>query len=181
MLNLVDEPDNFVWNLTHNGESTVKCMYEDQINRHTTFLRTYLWKLETPSKIKVFMWFLNNVVFLTKDNPVKPKSQGCRKCYFCDSVENIEQFYISYPFAKLMWSVVFSTYNIPPRTNIKNMFQNLLTRIGRMTKSRIRIVVSAICWSIWDCRNNIFFKNSKNYNVLQVIDMEDLWIRLCIF
>ena len=56
-----------------------------------------------------------------------------------------------------MWSVVYSTYNIPPQTNITNMFGNWLSGIDKLTKGRIHIGVAAICWSIWNCTNNIVF------------------------
>ena len=67
MVNLNDEPDCFMWKLTTSGLFTVKSMYEDLMNDHTTYLRKYLWKMKIPLKIKIFMWFLINKVLLTKD------------------------------------------------------------------------------------------------------------------
>jgi hypothetical protein len=46
-------------------------MYLDLMNGHTRFLHTYLWKLKILLKIKIFMWFLNNKIVLTKDNLAK--------------------------------------------------------------------------------------------------------------
>jgi hypothetical protein len=54
----------------------VKSMYLDLMNGHTRFLLKYLWKIEIPLKIEIFMWFLNNKVLLTKDNLVKTKMEG---------------------------------------------------------------------------------------------------------
>jgi hypothetical protein len=48
---LSDEPDKFICNLTTNGLFTVKSMYKDLMNGHTTFLRKYLWRLKIPLKI----------------------------------------------------------------------------------------------------------------------------------
>ena len=79
---LQDMPDTFVWGLTTLGGFTVKSMYEDLMNDHTRYLRKYLWKFKIPLKIKVFMWFLNNKVLLTKDNLAKGRWQGCTKCSF---------------------------------------------------------------------------------------------------
>jgi hypothetical protein len=50
-VNLHDESDKFIWNLTTSGSFTVKYMYEDLMNGHTSFLRKYLWKLKIPLKI----------------------------------------------------------------------------------------------------------------------------------
>jgi hypothetical protein len=41
-VNLVQEPDTFVWKLTNFGLFTVKSMYLDLMNEHTRFLRKYL-------------------------------------------------------------------------------------------------------------------------------------------
>jgi hypothetical protein len=57
-VNLTEDPDVFVWNLTTNGVFSVKSMYTDMMNGHTVFLRKYLWKIKVPLKIKIFMWFL---------------------------------------------------------------------------------------------------------------------------
>jgi hypothetical protein len=126
---------------------------------HTRFLRTYLWKLKIPLKVKIFMWFLNSKVLLTKDNLAKQNWHGCMKCCFCDSTETVEHLFLSCPFARIIWRMLFFTYNIPPPTNITNMFGNWLNGVDKHDKARIRIGVSALCWSIWTCRNNIIFNN----------------------
>jgi hypothetical protein len=76
---LSNDPDKFVWKLNESGVFTVKSMYLDLMQGHTVFLRKYLWKLKIPLKIKIFMWFLNNKVLLTKDNLLKRNWKGCQK------------------------------------------------------------------------------------------------------
>ena len=177
-IRLTDREDTFVWKLTTNGVFTVKSMYEDLMNGHTRFLCKYLWKLKIPLKIKIFMWFLNRKVLLTKDNLIKRNWHGCTKCSFCGGEETIDHLFISCPLARLVWRVVFCTYNIPPPTNVSNMFGNWLNGIDKKTKARIRIGVSAICWSIWNSRNNLVFNRKTNFHVLQVINMATYWIQL---
>ena len=79
MVQLSDEEDKFVWNLTSTGVFSVKSMYEDLMNEHTVFPRKYLWKLKIPLKIHFFMWFFQNKVLLTKDNLIKRNWVGCTK------------------------------------------------------------------------------------------------------
>ena len=67
-INLNEENDEFVWDLTASGVFSVKSMYLDYLNGHTVFLRKYIWKMKVPLKIKIFMWFLHRKVILTKDN-----------------------------------------------------------------------------------------------------------------
>jgi hypothetical protein len=83
-------------------------------------------------------------------------------------------FYMhQYTFRKVVWRIVHFTYNSFPPTNVKNMLENWLNGIHKMTKARIRIRVSAFCWSLWKYRNNIIFNRTVASNFLQVI------LRLC--
>jgi hypothetical protein len=132
-------------------------MYLDLMNGHTRFLLKYLWKKKIPLKIKIFLWFLNNKVLIRKDNLAKRNWNGCTKCCFCDSLETVEHLFISCPFARIIWRMVYFTFNISPPTNVTNMFDNWLNGVDKNDKARIRIGVSALCWSIWNCRNDIVF------------------------
>ena len=58
------------------------------------------------------------------------------------------------------------------------MFENWLNGIDKNTKARIRIGVSALVWSIWNCRNNIVFNRKDSTKFLQVIHMAVHWIQL---
>jgi hypothetical protein len=70
------------------------------------------------------MWFLNSKVFLMKDNLAKWNWNGCKKCCFCDSMESVEHLFLQCPFARIIWCMIYFTYNIPPLTNFINMFGN---------------------------------------------------------
>jgi hypothetical protein len=67
---------------------------------------------------------------------------------FSDAEETNEHLFLSCPFAKILWHIIYFTYNIPSPTNIKNMFGNWLNGIDKRTKDRTRIGISALCWSI---------------------------------
>jgi hypothetical protein len=47
---------------------TVKSIYSHIIRDGQGPYMKHIWKSKIPSKIKVFMWFLENNVLLTKDN-----------------------------------------------------------------------------------------------------------------
>jgi hypothetical protein len=178
MVHLTNETDRFVWGLTANGLFTVKSMYEDLMNGHTPYLRKYLWKVKVPLKIIFFMWFLSNKVLLTKDNLAKRQWNGCTKCVFCGEQETIEHLFISCPLAKLVWRAVNFTFDLPPPTNIINLFGNWLNGVDRQSKASIRIGVSALCWSIWRVRNDIIFNKKPSFHFLQVIYMMAHWVQL---
>jgi hypothetical protein len=114
--------------------------------------------MKIPLKIKVYLWFLNKKVFLTNDNLSKRDRKGCTKCCFCDSLETVKHLFISCPFARITWCMIYFTFNIPPPTNVTNMFGNWLNNgVDKNDKGRIRIDVSALYWSIWNYKNDIGF------------------------
>jgi hypothetical protein len=159
-------PDKFVWKLNDSGIFSVKSMYLDLMQGHTIFLRKYLWKLKIPLKIKIFMWFLNSKVLLTKDNLIKRNWKGCTKCCFCNESETVQHLFINCPFVKIIWRMIYLTYNLPPPANVTNMFGNWLNGVNKKDKERIRIGISAVCWSIWTTRNDIIFNRQTGTNFL---------------
>jgi hypothetical protein len=123
------------------------------------------------------MWFLSNRVLLTKDNLAKRKWTGSQKCCFCNNNETVDHLFLHCPFAKIIWRMIFFTYNIPPSSNVTNMFGNWLNGVNKKDKFYIRIGVSAICWSIWTSRNDIIFNKQKGTNFLQVILRAAHWLQ----
>jgi hypothetical protein len=103
------------------------------------------------------MWFLSNRVLLTKDNLAKRKLTGSQKCCFCNNNETVDHLFLRCPFAKIIWRMIFFTYNIPPPSNVTNMFGNWLNGVNKKDKVYIRIGISEICWLIWTSRNDIIF------------------------
>jgi hypothetical protein len=89
--------------------------------------------------------------------------------FFCSSHETIDHLFISCSFSRLVWRVVHFTYNIPPPTNINNLFGNWLNGIDKQTKARICVGVCALVWAIWNCRNEVVFNRYAKPKNLQVI------------
>ena len=174
---ITDQADVFKWKLTTNGKFSVKTLHADYMNGHTRFLHKYLWKLRIPLKIKIFLWFLNKKVLLTKDNLAKRRWTGCKKCVFCDTDESVEHLFISCHFVKNIWRLVHFTFNITPPTSIANMFGTWLNGVEKHTKARIRIGVAAFLWAIWNCRNDIVFNRSQTPHFLQVVLRATHWIQ----
>jgi hypothetical protein len=86
--------------------------------------------------------------------------------------------FLACPFTKIVWRVIYFAYNIPAPSNITNMFGKWLNGVSKHGKARIRIGISALCWSIWTCRNDMVFNKQKSTNFLQVIRRAAHWIQL---
>jgi hypothetical protein len=65
-----------------------------------------LWKLKTPLKIKIFLWYLRKGVILTKDNLAKCSWQGSLTCAFCHKEETINHLLFECRLALSVWSVL---------------------------------------------------------------------------
>ena len=121
---LSDNNDVFRWSLTPSGLFTVRSMYLDLLDGPAGDFKKYIWKIKVPLKIRIFMWFVYNKVILTKDNLKKRNWQGSSKCCFCDQDETIQHLFFSCPFAKILWRIIYMTFNIPTPTNVRNLFGN---------------------------------------------------------
>jgi hypothetical protein len=53
-------------------------------------------------------------------------------------------------------------YNIPPSTNITNLFGYLLNGMSKKDKGHVRVGVCALLWPICHVRNN-FISNKRNF------------------
>ena len=73
---LSQEEDEFIWTLDRKGEFSVKSHYLGLIHQNIPNTNKHLWKLKTPLKIKVFLWYLRKGVILTKDNLARRNWQG---------------------------------------------------------------------------------------------------------
>jgi hypothetical protein len=174
---LNDQHDTFVWDLTSTGDFTVKSMYLDLMNGHTQNMHKHIWKMKVPLKVRIFMWFLNRKVILTKDNLAKRNWRGDSKCCFCNQDETIHHLFITCPLAKIMWRIVHIALNIPAPNSIDHLYGNWLYGNAKHDKARIRVGACALIWAIWNTRNDFVFNKQNNTSFLQVIPRATHWIR----
>lgn len=146
--------------------SGVKSIYVDMMNDNLLFRQKYIWKLKVPLKIKIFKWYLFRGVVLTKDNLAKCNWNGSNNCWCCDEDEKIMHLFLSGRFAGLLWRTVHFAFNFPPYTSIPNIFSTWLRGVDKNLRAQIRVGVSAPCWIISNCRNDIVFNKVRNSNFL---------------
>ena len=109
-VSLVDGTDTFRWNLTKSGVYTVRSLYLHLIGRQPTFRHTFIWKLKIPLKIKIFLWYLQRGIILTKDNLARKNWTGSQKYCGCNSNETINHLFLDCHYARMVWRVIFFCY-----------------------------------------------------------------------
>ena len=147
---------------------------------YTNKLITFIWKLRLPIKIKVFLWYLYTGVILTKDNLARRQWQGDRKCCFCSSDESIQHLFFDCHFAKFVWRTVHVFFNLIHPTSVQNLFISWLHGINRKLKYKILVGASAICWTIWLTRDDIFLTRLQHHLICR-LSSGDLLDQVVIF
>jgi exonuclease III len=174
---LVDGKDYFKWPLTKTGLFTVRSMYLNAIDTHPPFQHRKIWKWKIPLKIKIFLWFLQRGVILTKDNLAKKNWKGSQECLCCNMNETIQHLFLDCPLAKMIWRIIFYATNLNQPRSIDHMFGNWLNNYHKKIKPLIWVGLAALCWAIWRCRNDIIFKRMKTNSIMQVIFRGAYWLR----
>ena len=175
---LTDQKDTFLWTLKQNSQFTVRSMYRALVAPLAVPYNNIIWKLKIPLKIKVFMWYLQKGVVLTKDNLARRQWKGSIKCCFCNFDETIQHLFFDCQLARIIWRIVHVSFNITPPMNILHMFNGWLIGLNKKLMYKILVGASAVCWAIWLSRNDMVFNNSRAATPLQVIFRGTHWIRL---
>jgi hypothetical protein len=118
---LSDGEDKFRRGLNQNGFFNVRSMYNAMIVENIWGNRL-IWKLKLPLKIKIFLWYLNKQVTLTKDNLVRWNWVKSTKCAFCDRDETIQHLFIDCHYAKFLWRTLHVTFNLQGPSSINSIF-----------------------------------------------------------
>jgi len=175
--NLVDGSDSFRWNLTKSGLFTVRSMYLHLINTHTPFRHKKIWKIKAPLEIKIFLWYLQKEVVLTKDNLARKNWKGSQKCVGCNLDESIQYLFLDCHYATVVWRMVYLATGLTQPKSIRHLFGSWLSNQNTKIRDLIWVGVAALCWAIWNTRNDIIFNRIKYNSILQLIFRGTYWLR----
>jgi hypothetical protein len=109
-------------------------MYQYLMNQGTPFTNKFIWNLRIPLKIKIFLWYIQRGVILTKDNLAKRNWVGSQKCCFCDCNETIKHLFFDCQHAKTIWRTVHVATGLTPPRSVTHMLKHWLTGIQNKDK-----------------------------------------------
>jgi hypothetical protein len=160
---LSQDQDEFRWNLHQSGHFFVKPRYLALIQNDVPNLNKRLWKLKTPLKIKIFLWYLRRGIVLTKDNLAKRNWQGSKICCFCHRDETINHLFYECRFARAVWFIIHAAFGFSRPHSVSHMFGSWLWGIGKEKKATSSVRAAATCWSLWLCINSLVLDKNINY------------------
>jgi hypothetical protein len=169
---LNDRDDIFRWGLNQNGLFTVRTMY-NALMTGNVWENRLIWMFKLPLKIKIFLWYLNKGVTLTKDNLVRRNWTGNTKCVFCTCEETIQHLFFYCHFASFLWRALQFTFGIHRPASISDLFTNWLLGIGLKSRKQNLVGATALCWTIWTSRNDIIFDNSPMKTYMQTSEEDN--------
>jgi hypothetical protein len=149
-------------------------MYLALIKNGSAIRNTLIWRLKIPLKIKIFMWYIQKEVVLTKDNLAKRIWNDGKQCCFCHENETIKHLFHECYYAKFMWGLSNLAFNIVPPQIVHHMYGTWLNgKLKRQALAR----ASAFCWIIWLSRNDVIFDKFPMKNFIQVHYRGTHWLR----
>jgi hypothetical protein len=163
---LTEGSDLFKWSLNKSGLFTVRSLYHHLIDTNPPFQHQKIRKMRIPLKIKIFLWFLQRGVVLTKDNLARKNWKGSQKCVSCNRNENIQHLFLDCPFAKTIWHIIFFATALNQPRSISHLFGTWLNNQPKTMKGLIWVGVAALCWAIWRCRNDVIFNKLKTNSIM---------------
>lgn len=143
---LTQVQDAFYWNLSLNGKFSVKSHQAALLLSNSPRVNRDLWSLKVPLKIKIFLWYLQKDVLLTKDNLAKYSWQGSLNCASCHIEEIINYLFLECRLAHSVWSIFQMTTGFNPSCGpyVRGQLQSL----NKTLKSMFLLEVAALCWAL---------------------------------
>lgn len=75
---------------------------------------------------------------------------------------SIDHLFLHCAVAKFLWSLLQCIFSVnSPPASINSLFTSWIAQYGKEMKMMLFVGISAILWSIWNCRNEICFERRR--------------------
>lgn len=180
-----DASDTLIWNLSKDGNFSVKSFYEE-LHKNATpcmeILPRKIWNGLVPFRIEVFTWLavlerINTKRKLSSLGIIPPSETRCVLCE--SSTEDVSHLFLFCPFASDIWSWWWCLWNISwvwPKSLEQALIQWVYPKKGKFFKQIWLASFQVIIWSVWRERNERIF-NNKSSSPLEIKNL--VLVRLC--
>lgn len=154
-----DQEDSWYWRHEKMGSYSVKSAYsmireqkEVQHSGNNSGLWRKLWNLKVPLKVKHLLWRAVSGILPTKDLLILRRVDLCSLCPVCNlSDELAVHALVSCDFRKLCWEKIEFMRGVYNGSSFTEWFSE---KLQNHNSDELK-VLSMVCWSLWNNRNNI--------------------------
>lgn len=158
--------DGWVWKFTPKGQYTVKSGYHasmseqwpSKMKANETELWNLLWKIEAPEKFRILLWRICSNILPVTDRLIKKGVEIENLCsVFFETVETSMHCIFDCSNAREIWQSSPLNLDIAhwPQMDVKEVVLLALHRTPRDMHG----LFAALCWGIWEERNNKVWNN----------------------
>ena len=137
-----------------------------------------VWKTPVPKKVQLFSWLMVLGKLLTCDILQKHFPNALLSpnwCVLCrGDTEDLNHLLLHCPFSSTLWNRVLNELGlswVKPQAVVNLFSLNLGSHISKRGKVLWRVIVQALCWSLWLERNKRVFEDCHE-------SLEDVWDRV---
>lgn len=164
-----DEKDKIEWAYGPKGRYTTKSMYEYLERNISGCDYRWIWKAKLPVKIQIFLWQLFQDAVLTRDVMKRKNWAGNPKCSFCSCRETYLHLFFLCPVARVAWRTVGSMLGTDLCPNNLCQFYSWCYAFFPEGECFYTTGLAAICWAIWNCRNQATFEFKKLTSPFEIV------------
>ena len=85
--------------------------------------------------------------------------------------------FFDYHIAKFVWNQLYFTFGINPPRSVNHMLGSWLSGFSAQLRKMMLVGASALCWSVWLCRNEVVFQKVYPNSYMQVLYRGIYWAR----
>jgi hypothetical protein len=179
-------PDQYKWNLTHDGSYSSKSAYAAFFEGSIKFGPwRRIWKTWAPPRCKFFIWLVFHNRVWTADRLAKRNLPHPDACPLCDQEdETINHLLVGCVFARQVWSLVLQQLRLlqlapqPSVTCFSGWWKRSIAAVPKEARKGLNTLIILVAWEIWKHRNTCVFDNKRPsvQEVITAISLEGgLW------
>ncbi|KAJ3693709.1 hypothetical protein LUZ60_009189 [Juncus effusus] len=178
-------PTGIVWRWGPKPSYSSQSAYSYLINPGVIiWWQKHLWKIKTPSKVKLFLWLAIHGKILTADNLLKRGWPSNPCCVMCLRAHETGSHLLSdCPYAMGVWTHILAHWDL---IHIADHFVQIWRKTTLKLPASIRplwnTMWGATCWTIWRERNQRIFTGKCRTHRILVNEIKNLaiqWLKYC--
>lgn len=119
------------------------------------------------------MWLVSKKKILTKDNLIKKGWVGDVGCQFCGWPESLDHLFLKCPLIQPVWFWMGNCQDVFTEWNSVSDIIAFACTLTKYKKQAFLIMMSALCWSVWNHINELCFLKTtsikSNRNIVLLI------------